>query len=415
MKFLTSLDSKDRSMLLIVFAMVAALLAVFAVLTPSEDPNRNPLPDSYLAGRHGAKAAFLFLQRSGYTIERWHQPLRDLAEHAGPGTTVVLAAPSRVDRDDRRAILNILQKGGRVVATNLSGGTLLPANHVQSSSQASFAACEASSEGFGSLAANGAIWIVPEATWEARDPRQQVDYACNGQPVVVEYAFGRGRAIWWASSTPLENGSVQRGRNAELLMDSVGPVSGAHIYWDESLHTAPPTQWSYVKGPVWPLLLWGSMGISALGVLSFSRRRGPIRPLPQAARTSPIEFLQALGGLYRVAGATSIVMQIALERFRMQAVRFGGLDGGVASSGRTVPSLSAQEIIQALERRFGTTARNMEADLIAAEDACNDEKLKPRRALHLVQALRRHEATLRSVYVSTVQQPPMAAKGTLGT
>ena len=35
--------------------------------------------------------------------------------------------------------------------------------------------------------------------------------------------------------------------------------------------------------------------------------------------------------------------------------------------------------------------------LIAAEEACADEKLKPRRALHLVQALRRHEATLRAI------------------
>jgi hypothetical protein len=37
----------------------------------------------------------------------------------------------------------------------------------------------------------------------------------------------------------------------------------------------------------------------------------------------------------------------------------------------------------------------MEADLVAAEEACWDEALKPRRALALTRSLRRHEETLR--------------------
>ena len=69
MKFLSSLDSKDRRMLLTVFGLVVALLIVFAVFTPPEDPNSNPVPDSYLAGRHGAKAAFTVLQQSGYEVQ----------------------------------------------------------------------------------------------------------------------------------------------------------------------------------------------------------------------------------------------------------------------------------------------------------------------------------------------------------
>ena len=38
----------------------------------------------------------------------------------------------------------------------------------------------------------------------------------------------------------------------------------------------------------------------------------------------------------------------------------------------------------------------MKKDLLAAEEACNEESLKPRRALSIVQSLRRHEETLRT-------------------
>jgi hypothetical protein len=121
-------------------------------------------------------------------------------------------------------------------------------------------------------------------------------------------------------------------------------------------------------------------------VLSFSRRSGPIRPLPALPRTTPIEFLDALGGLYRATGANATVLQIAWERFRSQAALL---------TGQRTHQLDAAELTAAIERRYGAVIATMKDDLIAAEAACWDEKLKPRQALKLVQALRRHEETLR--------------------
>jgi len=237
---------------------------------------------------------------------------------------------------------------------------------------------------------------------------------------VIEYPVGKGTAIWWASSTPLENGSIERGHNMELLLASIGPVQGTRVYWDESLHSPPPTQWKFVSGPVWPLLFWGSIGLGILVVLSFSRRSGPIRALPQGPRTTPIEFLDALGGLYRATGAAATVTQIAWERFRAQAVHFAGLGGRGGSSSKnvskTISQLDARDITDALERRFGSVGKDMGADLIAAEEACVDEKLKPRRALHLVQALRRHEETLRAISSHTASaQRSASPAGVSGT
>ena len=146
--------------------------------------------------------------------------------------------------------------------------------------------------------------MVPEATWQVGNPAHRIQYSCAGQPAVVEYDFANGHVVWWASSTPLENGSLARAANFDLLLNSLGPREGHHFYWDESLHGDMRSAWSYVTGPTVKLLWIGLIWLSILIVFSFSRRSGPVRELPPPARATPIEFLEALGSLYRSAGAS---------------------------------------------------------------------------------------------------------------
>ena len=51
------------------------------------------MPSSYLTGKHGARAAYEMLQASGYNVQRWEQPLSDLAERADAQTVVIFAEP----------------------------------------------------------------------------------------------------------------------------------------------------------------------------------------------------------------------------------------------------------------------------------------------------------------------------------
>jgi hypothetical protein len=384
-KLLASLDPRDRSMLLVCFALVAVLLAVLVVLTPASDAD-NPLPGSYRTGVHGAKAAYTLLEQTGYTIERWQQPLAELADRATSDTVLITAEPYSADQADRDAIAAILNKGGRVVATGSQGGALLPESKVTASKAVDFAACEAQPDGLQPLAGKGSIWIVPMATWMESRPQVRTAYTCAGEPVVVEYPYGRGTAVWWASATPLENGSIARGQDMELLLNSVGSSAGHHIYWDESLHANRRTQWDFVRGPIWPLLFWGLIGLALLTLFSFSRRSGPLRSLPAPPRITPLEFLEALGALYRSTRAANTALQIALERFRAQA----GL-----LTGRQTAKLNAGELAAVLQRRFGAAAAGIEADLTEAEEACWNDQLRPRKALELIQTLRRQEEKLR--------------------
>lgn len=381
MKFLSSLDAKDRRLLLWCLGLATVLSVAIAFLLPGSNNNNNPLPSTYLSGQHGARAAYETLLRSDYPIERWERPLTELAATAGPDTVVIFAEPLTREPRDLKAVRQIVERGGRVLATGFWGGFILPGEASGTPDTFSFAACKLEPEGLQPLANTGEVWMVPEAGWQVGNPAFHIDYTCAGQPAVVEYNWGKGHIVWWASSTPLENGSLARASNLDLLLNSIGPREGHHFYWDESLHGEIRSTFSYAAGPSWSMLWIGLAVLGLLVVLSFSRRSGPVRELPAPARATPIEFLDALGSLYRNASAASPAVAIALERFRRQSLRLCGLRG---------KQMAAADLAAVLRSRFPKAGAALETDLAACEEASWGETIAPREALKLIQKLHAH-------------------------
>jgi len=376
--FLSSLDAKDRRLLLWCVGIAVLLAVATGFLLPNSNNNDNPLPSTYLVGQHGARAAYETLLRSGYPVERWERPLSELAATAGPETVVIFAQPFSRDPEDIRAVRKIVEKGGRVLSTGFWGGFILPGEASDTPKEFNFAACRLDPEGLDALSGSGEVWMVPQATWQVGNPAHRVDYSCAGNPSVIEYDWGKGHIVWWASATPLENGSLSRGHNLDLLLNSLGPRQGHRFYWDESLHGDVRSTWSYVAGPSWTMLWFGLLGLGILVVLSFSRRSGPVRDLPPPARATPIEFLEALGSLYGKAGAASTAVAIAWERFRRHSLRL---------CGQRPSKMYASELAVVLRRRFPAVDPGLEADLSACEEGARDEAATPREALKLVQIL----------------------------
>jgi hypothetical protein len=387
MKFLSSLDAADRKLLLWSVGIALVLAVAIGFLTPSSNSNDNPLPSTYLSGQHGARAAYETLLRANYPIERWERPLSELAAEAGPQTVVIFAAPLTRETSDIKAVRQILERGGRVLATGNSGGNILPDGESAPPEDFTFASCQLEPEGLAPLANTGEVWMVPGATWQVGNPAHRVDYNCAGQPTVVEYEWGKGHVVWWAWSTPLENGSLARGNNLDLLLNSLGPRDGHKFYWDESLHGEIRSTFSYASGPSLRLLWIGMIGMFILIVFSFSRRSGPMRELPLPARATPIEFLEALGSLYRNAGAASTAVAIALERFRRQSLRLCGLRGAPIKAG---------DLAAIIRRRFGSLDESLESDLAACEEAAWGETVMPREALKLIGRLHHHMENLKA-------------------
>ncbi len=385
MTFLSSLDAKDRKLLLWCVGIAIGLAVLSGFLLPSGNSNSNPMPSTYLSGRHGARAAFEMLLRAGYPVERWEHPLGELAGNAGPETVVIFAQPFTTESSDIKAVRQILERGGRVLATGFWGGFILPLGASEASEELRFAACKLDAEGLDPLSGSGEVWMVPEAGWRVGNPAYRVQYSCAGQPAVVEYDWQKGHVVWWASSTPLENASISRDHNLDLLLNSLGPRDGHKFYWDESLHGEVRSEWSYAGGAALTSLNIGLAALALLVIFSFSRRSGPVRDLPLPPRATPIEFLEALGSLYRNAGAASAAVAVAWDRFRRFSLQL---------CGRRVQKLSAAELAAVIRRRFPTMGAALEADLAACEEAAWGESANPRQALKLVQTLHAHREQL---------------------
>jgi hypothetical protein len=386
MKLFPALDAKDRRLLIGCMIAVIVLAFVTALLSRNENDDDNPVPSSYLTGKHGARAAYDLLQASGYNVQRWEQPLSDLAERADSQTVVIFAEPEQGDvaAEDLKAVRDIVTKGGRVLVTGWSGGLIAPDGSAQPPSQFQVA-CELTPQGFDPLAGSGEVWMVPEASWGFDHPLDRVQYNCSGAPAVVEYSEGKGDVIWWASSTPLENSTINRANNLNLFLNVLGSREGHHIYWDESLHGETRTEWFYASGPAIWLLRGALVAIGLLILFSFSRRRGPVRDLPAPVRATPVEFLEALGSLYAEARASATAVELAYERFRRRMGDLCGLKGA---------KMSAEELAKALRRRFPQASPELEKDLADCEAAATNDKLPPKSALALVQALSRHSELL---------------------
>lgn len=382
MSFLSELDKKDRQLLLWVLAAVLILAVLAGIFSTEKTDNETAVPSSFLAGQHGARAAYETLVRDGYNIERWEEPLANLVENSGPGTVVIIAEPGIFQNKDTRALRIILDRGGRILVTGERGGMLLPDGASASPEDFTFAACQLKPEGFDPLASTGEVWMIPAATWKLGDPAYRVEYTCAGQPAVVEYNSGKGHIVWWASSTPLENGSISRANNLDLLLNSIGPVEGQHIYWDESLHGDVRSVWSFSSGIAQTMLWYGLLAIAILIILSFSRRSGPLRALPVRPRTTPVEYLEALGSLYQKAGAAETALEITWERFRRHMLRLCGLKP---------TRMDAAELAEIIRTRYPLSDPKLKEDLLAVEDGVKNGVALPRAALKLAQTLYRHQ------------------------
>jgi hypothetical protein len=312
--------------------------------------------------------------------------LSDLAERADSQTVVIIAQPDQgdIEAEDMKAVRNIAAKGGRILVTGWVGGMIAPDGNAMPPTQME-EACKLTPQGLDPLADSGEVWMAPEASWGFEHPLDRVQYNCAGKPAVVEYSEGKGSVVWWASSTPLENGSIGRAGNLNLFLSTLGSREGHNIYWDESLHGETRTEWFYANGPAIWLLRGALVLIGALILFSFSRRRGPVRDLPAPVRATPVEFLEALGSLYAEARASATAVDLAYERFRRRMGDLCGLKGA---------KMSAQELAAALRRRFPKAPPDLEKDLADCEAAAKNDKLQPKNALALVQALNRHSETI---------------------
>ena len=112
-------------------------------------------------------------------------------------------------------------------------------------------------------------------------------------------------------------------------------------------------------------------------LVTFVRRSGPVVAVAAESRLSPLEFVRTLGSLYRQAGAASVAVGVASDRFRYQLTRRLGMSS----------KASADDIELAVRNRW-TVDDPATGDLLrTCDSARDDQRLSESAALKLTRAL----------------------------
>ena len=369
------LSRGDRTILLITSLIFVVLVALSLLLGRPGD-NSSPVPTTYSTASGGAKAAYLLLQDSGYRVARWENSPLNLP--AGKNKILILAEPTGFpDETERHAVGTFILGGGRVIASGLLAGMMLPQNAASSESiegmpWQSYRALTLTAI----TRAAPAITLSAQARWT---PSSSVTalYGEQDKVVVARYPYGAGDVIWWASATPLTNAGLKEPGNLEFFLACLGEKESTLILWDEYFHGYGNAKPASKEGPLLRGTLAQVVALAIAIVLTFSRRSGPVRPSPPATRLSPLEFVETLGGLYENAHASSIAVDISYQRFNYWLSKRLGMS----------PTTSINELNTAVEERWNFRDANFAATLQQAALARYHSDLSPNDALRLVQSL----------------------------
>jgi hypothetical protein len=236
------------------------------------------------------------------------------------------------------------------------------------------------------------ITMRPGMYWSRSDSDSEIEYGDSEHGVVASYSYGKGEVVWWAAPDPLTNSGISLESNLQLLLNSIGPrtVETQHaapsqkseqrvVLWDDYFHEGQATlAESLLASPLkWSLLQLGLLAIAV--VITYSRRHGPLRPLPQPSRLATLEFVETLGALYERVGATELPAQVAYERFRHLLHRKLGISA----------TATPKQVTERLAMRLGDLATECEQTLSECESIRYRDNVPEQESLRLVKSLNR--------------------------
>jgi hypothetical protein len=372
------LDRGDRKLLIGAGVLLAILIVATAYLSPKERSTASAYPSSYSGDWDGAKGPYLLLQNLHYHVERWEESPTEIS--GTPSDEVlILAGPTQTPTpEEKSAIFEFLQKGGRIVASGAGAAKILPDAPPLNDS---FAIEETTKfpAVLPSPLMRGApeISMFPPDDWQPKSASQLVVYGNVETAAVITYQVGKGQVIWWGNSAPLTNGKIRESGNLPLFLNSVGPPGDVRVLWDEYFHGAHGSLWSYIARTP---LIWGvvQFGIVFLAIVAtYSRRQGPISVPGRVSRLSPLEFVETLGDLYSSAHAGSAAVRIAYQRLRFQLTRQLGLPPNVANA----------DLAQSVGVALAWNEQEISATLSRADRAMTAAKVSDAETLQLVQKM----------------------------
>lgn len=366
-------SAADRQILRIAAAAFVALVVLGFFLAPTNIDSESAT--TYSAASRGAKAAYLLLHDLGYRVDRWEQPLSALVPDKH--TVLIIVDPyTSPDTKEKAALDRFLSQGGRVITDGISGARFLP----EDASELNQAPSSPMSD-FNALAPSPITWAAPKVTLRASAHWSGASalplYGTDTETVVARYLRGQGDAIWMASATPLTNAGINESSNLEFLLAALGDKQQNRILFDEYVHGYGKHAESEKSHPLMTALVLQSVVLGIAVLLTFSRRSGPLRPVPAPSRLAPLDFVETLGGLYQQAHAAAVAVDVYHQRFVYWITRRLGLN----------PNATSLDIDKAVRERWGLKDAKFLTTLDSAAAARYQPDLPQKQALEIVKAL----------------------------
>lgn len=369
----SGLNSSDRKVILITGVAFVILVILGFLLAPSN--TETEVASTYSTASKGAKASYLLLQELGYHVERWQRPIRELKPD-NHTVLIVVDLPTVGSEKSKATMQKFLSDGGHVIATGITGATLLPEDHSESDAvpQTLWRDYDALTPSAITRAARK-ITLVPVARWSESSGLPL--FGKQDEVVAVEMRYGKGDVIWLASATPFTNAGIKESNNLEFVLAAIGERERTRVFFDEYIHGYGDEAVSGNNHPILTALLLQSGVLALAALFTFSRRSGPLRPLITEPRLAPLEFVETLGGLYLQAKAASVAVDVAYQRFQYWIARRLGLS----------PHTSPDDLARAASERWKLRDDNFAQTLREAASARYRPDLPQKEALALVKSL----------------------------
>jgi Domain of unknown function (DUF4350) len=373
-----TLDTGDRKLLIGAGVLLVVLVISAALISPRRSEGMSAYPSSYSTNWEGAKGAYLLLQDLGYGVSRWEESPTELKGDPSKQVLILAEPVQAPSPEEKQAIREFLNKGGRILAVGAGAIRLLPES---SWFQGGYPLDEKTI--FhpllpSPLIRNAAeISMVAPNHWRPNSASQLVIYGNDETAAVITYAVGKGRVIWWGASTPITNAGIRQSGNLALFLNSIGSADGVRVLWDEYFHGAHGSLWGYLAQTP---LLWGvaQFGLVFLAIVAtHSRRQAPIHIPLARSRLSPLEFVETLGDLYSSAHAGPAAVRIAYQRLRYQLTRKLGLPSNISDADL---AKTAHALLAWNEADFAGT-------LSRSQQAMNSSKLDDAATLEIAQEI----------------------------
>lgn len=382
---------------IVLVALVVVMTGMSALLGDRQADDAREVqanPSTYNPKGTGSKGLYLWLQAIGLQVRRWERPLTGLPEEAR--VLLLLGPRIPLDEHELQALEEWVGRGGVLILADDTMGGKLPgvwagAPSLRFGLRPRLGGRTASLRpAFASFYAEGVETIQPlgRVRFERQDPEGWAPlFADQAGDVVAIKRLGKGTLIAIADPGIFSNARLEIAGHARLVLNIMqGHVDGGAALVDEFHHGHGQRDGllGYLKGSAAPWIL----AQAALAFLAFllarGTRFGPPVPVQEDARTSSLEYVGALGDLYRRAGARRLAVEALARSFRRKLTEALGARVGE----------EAGQLGERAARRFGLRAERVKRCLAPEPGAAASDEalLRFARAVHGVEGRLRRKA-----------------------